>query len=481
MKMAASYDEWEALARQHDLQSGAEKWKGEMQSDLYDYREIAARLGTLRSYLAEGHERELLYSLNEGVHGNMGGMGSPIMYAQTKLGTKNVIDEYVSAIADSMQVIASCPDTIISHTEKLDFFRRASHCYGRSTLLLSGGVGLIFFHHGVVQELIDHDLLPHVISGSSAGAIVSAQLGTMTDSELKSGYFIKKRYTEVFRTRFLNLFLGRLSRQEIYEAKERLLDEIVPRDITFQEAFELTGRYINISISPAEKHQNSRLMNAITSPNVYIRSAVSASFSVPGVVPSERLYAKGFDGNTRPYLENRRWVDGSVSGDLPIKRLSRLYGVNHSIVSQINPFVVPFIDDIKSRNRKGFRKTMTAAGLNMFNEGLIVAEKVLDKGGDMGNILSAQLAFLIRMIEQSYLGDVNIILDNRDFKWRNVFFEFKKGEIEALIHAGRRSTWPKLAMIKNAEIISSKLDRILEELNAATMEREQRSVHHIYN
>ncbi|MCG8668963.1 MAG: DUF3336 domain-containing protein [Pseudomonadales bacterium] len=481
MKVASSYREWEDLAKQHDFQSGAEGWKHQRKCKLYDYNEIYSRYNILKHCLDKGLEGELLYALNEGVHGNMGGMGSPVMYAQAKFGTKKLIDDYVSLIADALQYIADCPENKISHTEKLDFFRRASHCYGRSALLLSGGVGLIYFHQGVVQELIDHDLLPNVISGASAGAIVSAQLGTMTNEELKSGYFTKKRYEEADRTRFLDLFLGRLSEKETYEAKERVLDEVIPRDITFQEAFELTGRYINISISPSEKHQNSRLMNAITSPNVYVRSAVSASFSVPGVIPPERLYAKGFNGKTRPYLENRRWVDGSVAGDLPIKRLSRLYGVNHFLVSQINPMVVPFIEDTKTRKQKGFRKTLSTAGVSVLNEALMVTERLLTKGGNTGNVMAAQLAYLIRMLEQNYLGDVNIILESKDFKWRNVLFEFKDGEIERLINAGMRSTWPKIPMIKNAELISRTLDRILEDLNAAGLEENQRSVHHIYS
>jgi TAG lipase/steryl ester hydrolase/phospholipase A2/LPA acyltransferase len=243
----------------------------------------------------------------------------------------------------------------------------------------------------------------------------------------------------------------------------------------------LNERYINISISPSETHQNSRLVNAITSPNVCIRSVVSASFSLPGVIPAERLYAKGFDGNTRPYLENRRWVDGSVTGDLPIKKLSRLYGVNHFIVSQINAFVVPFIDDIKSKKREGFRKTFSAIGLSLLNDVLMVAEKVLTKCGDIGNVLAAKLAYLIRMIEQSYLGDINIILKSKGFKWRHVFFAFKKGEIEMLVNAGKRNTWPKTPMIKKAEIISKTLDHILEDLNAETHKNEQQRVHHIYN
>lgn len=477
---AENYGEWSDLAKQHDFQSGAEGWKEELRCNLYDYNEVKARYDTLRRGIDERRHRELLYALNEGVHGNMGGMGRPVLYTRAKFGTKKLINDYVATIAEALQTVADCSEDEISYAEKLDFFRRASHCYGRSALLLSGGVGLIYFHHGVVQELLNHDLLPNVISGASAGAIISAQLGTMTDEELKGDYFLNKRYTESQRTRFLDLFFGKLSEREIYEAKERTLDEIISRDITFQEAFELTGRYINISISPSEKHQNSRLMNAITSPNVYIRSAVSASFSVPGVIPPERLYAKGFNGKARPYLENRRWVDGSVSGDLPTKRLSRLYGVNHFVVSQINPLVVPFIEDVKSKHRRGFKQTLTSSAVSLANEALIVVERMLAKGGQTGNSVAAQLAYLIRMLEQTYLGDINILLENKDFKIRNVLFEFKQGEIEALIRAGRHSTWPKIPMVTNAALISKKLDAILENLNQKAMHDGRQNIHHLY-
>ena len=49
------------------------------------------------------------------------------------------------------------------------------------------------------------------------------------------------------------------------------LKESIERNIpnmTFQEACEKTGRYINISIAPHESYQKSRLLNAIASPNV---------------------------------------------------------------------------------------------------------------------------------------------------------------------------------------------------------------------
>ena len=58
-----------------------------------------------------------------------------------------------------------------------------------------------------------------------------------------------------------------------------------------------------------------------------------------------RLAARNDQGKKQPYLKSRLWVDGSISDDMPAKRLTRIYGVNHFIVSQVNPHVFPFVTD----------------------------------------------------------------------------------------------------------------------------------------
>ncbi|MDZ7684953.1 MAG: DUF3336 domain-containing protein [Gammaproteobacteria bacterium] len=47
------------------------------------------RLDELREVRASGDPHRLLYYLNEGLHGNMGGMGSSRMYRKTKFGTED--------------------------------------------------------------------------------------------------------------------------------------------------------------------------------------------------------------------------------------------------------------------------------------------------------------------------------------------------------------------------------------------------------
>jgi TAG lipase / steryl ester hydrolase / phospholipase A2 / LPA acyltransferase len=51
--------------------------------------------------------------------------------------------------------------------------------------LFSGGAALGFYHAGVVKALMDNNLMPRVIGGSSAGSIVCSMIGTRTDEECK--------------------------------------------------------------------------------------------------------------------------------------------------------------------------------------------------------------------------------------------------------------------------------------------------------
>lgn len=463
LRTATSFHQWHEAALALDNLSGAARWRQNDASQFYDYRDIRARYEQLRGLLDEGNHEELLYVLNEGIHGNMSGMGRPALYDRALAGTKRVIDDYVSAIAEALRVISASPSDKISLQDKVDFFRRASHCYGRSALMLSGGAGLIYSHHGVVETLIEQNLLPNVISGASAGAWVSALLAMYTNEELKSGFFERYRYDLPAHLNPLRVLAGIEPGISPLSVKQSAMDGIA-NHMTFQEAYEHTGRYINISIAPAEKHQNSRLMNAITSPNVYIRSAMDASGSVPGVVPPVTLYAKGADGKPKPYLPTRKWVDGSFAQDLPAKRLSRLFGVNHYIVSMINPLAVPFVEDPKLRSRTSIRRVANALIVSSASDLLGELEHYLTRVGV--SFISPAVLMAHGVLNQSYTGDVNIILEKKNFSWRNVLFSYQSDqEIKDLVLAGKRNTWPKLAMIRNAALIGRELDGILELLD----------------
>ena len=64
------------------------------------------------------------------------------------------------------------------------FLKRARAAYGRTALCLSGGAMMGNYHFGAVLALLETGLLPHIISGTSAGSVIGAMICTRTDEEL---------------------------------------------------------------------------------------------------------------------------------------------------------------------------------------------------------------------------------------------------------------------------------------------------------
>jgi Predicted esterase of the alpha-beta hydrolase superfamily len=65
------------------------------------------------------------------------------------------------------------------------FLNRARAAYGRTALCLSGGAMMGCYHFGHVMALFEEGVLPHIISGTSAGSVVAAMLCTRTDEEIR--------------------------------------------------------------------------------------------------------------------------------------------------------------------------------------------------------------------------------------------------------------------------------------------------------
>lgn len=460
MRNADTYAQWKRAAIRYDKNHRLDRWKKRDRSSRYDFVAIRARLDELR-YLRKTKDNEgLLFTLNEGIHGNLGGMGRPELYRKAKFGTKKLITDYTEEIVSSLRHLASGKVRSISFDEKLDFFQRASHCYGRSALLLSGAGSLLYYHLGVVKALWQQSILPSIISGSSGGAFIAALVGTRSAVELGDLFdpeFLESEAAEeesIFQ-RFSRLTGTAMNADQVWEVIERLIP-----DLSFQEAYEHSGIHINISVAPSQQHQASRLLNAITSPNVMVREAVLASCAVPGVYPPVTLAAKNSAGRRQPYLASRRWVDGSVAQDLPTKRLSRLYGVNHTIVSQTNPIVLPFVNEFKGRDsiwdivrRSSFETAKTWS---------LATAKLISKPLGDSFFLSKWLSTYGSVLSQTYTGDINILPSTRSFNPLRLLSPRTKREILELIKMGERATWPTIEKIRTQTRISRVLEEILE-------------------
>ncbi len=453
MTRAGSFNEWRDFARQHDELSGMEAWKRQEKSDLYDYANIRDRLTQLRDFNSREDFSGLLFALNEGIHGNQGGMGNAILYEKAKLGTKSLIEDYVDELVDALNAIANVDESVIDRQEKQDFFQRASLCFGRSALMLSGAGSLGHFHGGVVKTLLEHDLLPDIVSGSSAGSMIAAILGTHSDSELRQ--IFQRSILSPLTPPIDNVDLTQLDASVV----QQMLEATIP-DLTFQEAYEKTGRKISVTIAPLEEHQTSRLMNAITSPNVFIRSAVKASCAVPGIFPPVMLLAKNVYGETQPYLPNRRWVDGAVTDDLPAKRLARLYAVNHYIVSQANPVTLAMNSfDNNPMLPEPMRNIMKHSTNEWLKAGEKFSRRYLRAVPDVGKAMS----MFYSVVAQDYKGDINIAPDFNFVDPRKLLAQLPEEDILELTQQGERATWEKLEQIRISSKVGRTLDTILRD------------------
>ena len=140
-----------------------------------------------------------------------------------------------------------------------------------------------------------------------------------------------------------------------------------------------------------------RLLNYLTAPNVLIWSAIAASCSVPFIFSSSEILAKDpKSGQAQPWNASpQRWIDGSVDNDLPMAKLSELFNVNHFVVSQVNPHIVPFLEKSNSV-RKSF-----------YNSGKAETQESANRpdGGFNGTALSLAVGEIMhRMHMMSELG-----------------------------------------------------------------------------
>ena len=67
-------------------------------------------------------------------------------------------------------------------------------------------------------------------------------------------------------------------------------------DITFQEAFDRYGYILNITVTGTSEHDEDRLLNYLTAPNVLIWSACAASCAIPFIYGATDLFCKDHNG-----------------------------------------------------------------------------------------------------------------------------------------------------------------------------------------
>lgn len=460
LAQASSYEEWYKAALVLDHLEGLDRWREEEESPDYDHKLLASRARLLRKLRRRKDLDRLIFRLREELHGNLGNMANPLLYQKARGGTKKLITAYLDEVCAALNLLCDSDVETLPPMRKRIFLKRTARSFGRSALLLSGGASLGLFHIGVIRELEQQGILPRVITGSSAGSIVAAILATHTDEEweqrIGQGDW---RFEWARLVKFSELGIGKgLLDQKLLQ---RCIDENVP-DLTFLEAYQHTNRILNISVSPANSHQFPRLLNYLTAPNVLVRRAALASAAIPGIFPPVQLRAKNFEGKSVAYMPQNRWIDGSVHEDIPKEKVNRLHNINHYIVSQANPHVVPFLgEEIEETGLIPFiQDVIIKAPMVQIEHLLELVQQHFEIPG-LGSIIKKAHA----VARQNYSGDITIYPEKGLTRLSRIFTDVGPKQMEELMQEGRRATWPKIERIRNTTQISRTFDACLQRMS----------------
>ncbi|KAI8086550.1 acyl transferase/acyl hydrolase/lysophospholipase [Halteromyces radiatus] len=469
LRSSTSYEEWCRAAKDLDNYMNKEEWKSTPAYGYYDYRLIQKVIKHLRLY-RERDDPESANNLKDVLYAclkqNFAGIENAKLYSNTYLGTKYLIEDYVNEVTQSIESLASSPH--ISDGDKRLAFRLYSKNYGRSAFCLSGGAGFGYFHLGVIRALLDRNLLPSIITGTSAGSLMGAIVCTRTDDELRQVLVpdLAQRI-QIAQGSWTTKLRRYATTGALFDSEQWCRDAMwfTRGSLTFKEAYDRTGRIFNVSVIPYDAHSPSKLLNYITAPNCVIWSAVLASAAIPGILNPVVLMQKVPNSDRLvPYNYGHRFKDGSLRTDIPAQALHNHFNVNYTVVSQVNPHIHIFFyanqgspgRPVTHRSGKGWRGGFLASTM----------EQVLKLELSKWLKVLRDLDLLPKLLNQDWSsiwlqkfdGDVTILPKAGITDWFYILADPDDKRLSQLMKYGQLQTWPKIAMIRNRLRIENSIE-----------------------
>ncbi|KAJ9695459.1 hypothetical protein PVL29_010770 [Vitis rotundifolia] len=449
MKTALTHEEWAHAAKMLDKETPKMN-----ESDLYDEELVRNKLQELRHRRQEGSLRDIIFFMRADLIRNLGNMCNPELH-KGRLHMPKLIKEYIDEVSTQLRMVCDFDSEELLLEEKLAFMHETRHAFGRTALLLSGGASLGAFHVGVVKTLVEHKLLPRIIAGSSVGSIMCSVVATRSWPELQSFFEDSWHSLQFFDTMggIFTVVKRVMTRGALHEIRQlqKMLRHLTS-NLTFQEAYDMTGRILGITVCSPRKHEPPRCLNYLTSPHVVIWSAVTASCAFPGLFEAQELMAKDRSGEIVPYhppfhlgpeqasgTTARRWRDGSLEIDLPMMQLKELFNVNHFIVSQANPHISPLLR---------LKEFVRAYGGNFAAKLAHLAEMEVKHRCNQILELGFPLGGLARLFAQDWEGDVTVVMPATLAQYSKILQNPSYLELQKAANQGRRCTWEKLSAIK---------------------------------
>lgn len=462
LEAAPDYAAWQRAALDLDAVLGLDAWRADDDSPHYDAPGLQRQIEAMGRLRDRNEPHALFALLHDGLHRHLNDLTEPELYGTAWSGTKHLVTRYLDEVVRSIAWLAETEHPEAPAALRRDRFARVSHVFGRSALMLSGGATLGFHHLGVVKALFEQDLLPQVITGASMGAMIAAGICARTDDELRELFADPDR---VARDGLALEPARRMVRERHLLVPERLHDTILHNcgDHTFAEAHARSGRILNISVSPTRHRQKPRVLCHLTSPDVLVSRAALASSAVPGLFPPVELQRRDHDGVVRPYIAGERWIDGSMRGDLPTLRVGRLHNVNHFVVSQTNPHVLPFVRQGR-RGYAGWAADLVIKAAHRQGVNVVGLARELGHRTPLGPALEIAES----LAAQTYRGDIDIFPAVPLVDFRKVLTNPSREDLVRFIRNGERGAWPRLAMIRDQTRIGVALARSLAALGGRT-------------
>ncbi|KAL8142974.1 hypothetical protein V2J09_016006 [Rumex salicifolius] len=465
MRAALTYEEWAHAAKM--LEKETPKMN---ESEFYDEELVRNKLQELRLRRQDGCLREIIFYMRADLIRNLGNMCNPELH-KGRLQVPLLIKDYIDEVTTQLRMVCDWDSEDLLLEEKLAFMHETRHAFGRTALLLSGGASLGAFHVGVVKTLVEHKLMPRVIAGSSVGSIMCSVIATRSWPELQS-FFEDSWHSLKFFDQLGGIFavfkrvttLGAVHEIRHMQVMLRRLTS----NLTFQEAYDMTGRILAITVCSPRKHEPPRCLNYLTSPHVVIWSAVTASCAFPGLFEAQELMAKDRVRDIVPYhppfhlgpeegsTRSRRWRDGSLESDLPMMQLKELFNVNHFIVSQANPHIAPLL------RLKAF---VRACGGSFAAKLAELAEMEVKHRCHQILALGFPLGGLAKLFAQDWEGHVTVVMPATLGQYLKLIQNPSHMELQKAANQGRRCTWEKLSAIKANCAIELALDECVAILN----------------
>lgn len=319
---------------------------------------LFSRRGTQSQFmkiLTKESAKDLIADLRLACSPHLGSVGNENSYRWNHQGTNSTLHEFSELIESALVHVLRNRDifqTEHGRNKRLRLFQSLRQNYGTTALCMSGGAANGYFHLGMVKALLHYNMMPQIITGSSAGSLICACIASRTNAELE--LFLNQDASDicqVFQPVEGNLFTwlyrwfttgAAIDPSSWYQK----LDTLMKGTWTFAEAWERTGRDLFICVY--SEGDQTRVLNWRTTPDVLIASAVIASSALPHLMHGQRLRIKRPDG-TIVNLDDggscNSYFDGSLKHDVPLEHLNTHFSqlnCRYTIVSQVEPHILPF-------------------------------------------------------------------------------------------------------------------------------------------